>query len=217
MATTSWPTLSASESPSGGRRQVGRLDLDDGEVGQGVDAVDGAGQDAAVLELDVELVAALDDVAVGQDPAVAVVDDARADAGLGDDAEVARVGRPVTVIRTTAGLTLAATSMVADDSSIVTGLTAPTFVPGPTTEAGSGPVERAGDAEREDGAAGGEDRRQQRCRDDASPCRRRLARTRPRLTGPGAGAGSYQRSGVEVGAGVSYVRIHSGRGSGVGE
>ena len=27
-----------------GRRQAGRVDLDDGEVGQGVDAVDGAGE-----------------------------------------------------------------------------------------------------------------------------------------------------------------------------
>ena len=61
-------------------RQVRPVDLDDGEVGQGVDAVDGAGEDAAVLELDIELVAALDDVLVGQDPAVAVVDDAGADA-----------------------------------------------------------------------------------------------------------------------------------------
>ena len=65
-----------------GGRQAGRVDLDDGEVGQRVDAVDRAGQDPAVLELDVELLAALDDVVVGQDPAVAVEDDARADAGL---------------------------------------------------------------------------------------------------------------------------------------
>ena len=75
------------------RRQAGRVDLDDREVGQGVDAVDRARQDAPVLELDVELLAALDDVVVGQDPAVAVEDDARADAGVGDDAEVAGVGR----------------------------------------------------------------------------------------------------------------------------
>ena len=65
----------------GRRRQAGRVDLDDGQVGQRVDAVDGAGQDPPVLELDVELLAALDDVVVGQDPAVAVEDDARADAG----------------------------------------------------------------------------------------------------------------------------------------
>ena len=42
---------------------------------------------AAVLELDVELLAALDDVVVGQDPAVAVEDDAGADAGGRDDAD----------------------------------------------------------------------------------------------------------------------------------
>src|ERR671936_2728965 len=35
---------------------------------------------------------------------------------------------PSTVIRTTAGLTLAAASMIADDSSIVTGCWAPTVV-----------------------------------------------------------------------------------------
>ena len=64
-----------------GGRQAGGVDLDDGEVGQRVDAVDRAGQDAAVLELDVELLAALDDVVVGEDPAVAVEDDAGADAG----------------------------------------------------------------------------------------------------------------------------------------
>ena len=76
-----------------GRREAGRVDLDDGQVGQGVDAVDRAGQDPAVLELDVELLAAFDDVMVGQDPAVAVEDDAGADAGLGDDPVVAVVGR----------------------------------------------------------------------------------------------------------------------------
>src|SRR3954471_6844062 len=35
---------------------------------------------------------------------------------------------PVTVMRTTAGLTLAATEIVADDSSMVTGCEAPAFV-----------------------------------------------------------------------------------------
>ena len=77
-----------------GGRQVGRIDLDDGQVGQRVDAVDRAREDAPVLELDVELLAALDDVLVGQDPAVAVEDDAGADAGLGDHPEVARVRGP---------------------------------------------------------------------------------------------------------------------------
>jgi hypothetical protein len=35
----------------------------------------------------------------------------------------------LTVMRTTAGLTLAATAIVADDSSMVTGWVVPTFVP----------------------------------------------------------------------------------------
>ena len=38
-----------------GGRQVRPLDLDDREVGQGVDPVDRAGEDAAVLELDLEV------------------------------------------------------------------------------------------------------------------------------------------------------------------
>ena len=78
-------------------------------------------ENAAVLELDVELLPALDDVVVGQDPAVAVEDDAGTDAGRRDDPEIAGIELPVTVMRTTAGLTLAATAIVADDSSMVTG------------------------------------------------------------------------------------------------
>ena len=209
MATTSWPTLSASESPSAAVGRSVAVDLDDGEVGQRVDAVDRAGEDAAVLELDVELVAALDDVVVGEDPAVAVVDDAGADAGLGDDAEVAGVAVPVTVIRTTAGLTLAATSMVADDSSMVTGLTAPT-------------VAARGRGGRTPGRCG----RGRRSRRGRGPCRpRRGPRTgaptattgpppvrrerrsaRRRRAGAGSAAGSNQRSGVGSAAGASYVR-----------
>ena len=51
IAMTSWPTLSASSRRA--TRPAGRaLDLDDREVGQGVDAVDRAVEDAAVLELD---------------------------------------------------------------------------------------------------------------------------------------------------------------------
>ena len=88
MATTSWPTLSASELPSAAVGRPVAVDLDDGEVGQRVDAVDLAGEDAAVQQLDLHRVAALDDVVVGEDPAVGVVDDAGADAGLGDDALV---------------------------------------------------------------------------------------------------------------------------------
>ena len=80
IATTSWPTLRPSEWPIGAVGRPGLVDLHDGEVGEGVDAVDGARELAAVLELDRELVGARDDVAVGQDPAVRVVDHARADA-----------------------------------------------------------------------------------------------------------------------------------------
>ena len=50
-------------------RQARAVDLDDREVGQGVDAVDRAVEHAAVVELDRQAVAALDDVAIGEDPA----------------------------------------------------------------------------------------------------------------------------------------------------
>ena len=70
-------------------RQSRGVHLHDGQVGERVDAVDGSRQDAAVLELDVELLAALHHVVVGQDPAVAVEDDAGPDTGRGDDAEIA--------------------------------------------------------------------------------------------------------------------------------
>ena len=60
------------ESPIGGGRQAGRVDLDDGEVGQGVDAVDRRRERAAVLELDRQLLrVAGDDVVVGQDQPLA--------------------------------------------------------------------------------------------------------------------------------------------------
>src|SRR3990170_3628068 len=63
------------------RRQVRLLDLDDRQVGQGIDTVDAALEGPPVLERDGELLASLDDVAVGDDPARRVEDDARADAG----------------------------------------------------------------------------------------------------------------------------------------
>src|SRR6185503_9559367 len=65
---------------------VAGVDLDDREVRQRVDAVDAALEHPAVIELDRQAIAALDDVAVGEDPAVRVVDDAGPDAGLRDDA-----------------------------------------------------------------------------------------------------------------------------------
>ena len=42
MAITSWPTLSASDSPIAAVGRPVRVDLDDGQVGERVDAVDGA-------------------------------------------------------------------------------------------------------------------------------------------------------------------------------
>ena len=102
---------------------------------------------------------------------------------------------PVTVIRTTAGLTFAATAIVADDSSMVTGLVAPTFVPVATEAAGAASVERAGRVEREDRAAGGEDRGEEGRREDRSGAGA-LLRRRPGPWPRACGAGSYQRSGV---------------------
>jgi hypothetical protein len=109
----------ASESP---RRAAGRSvasTLTIARSVQRVDAVDRARVLRAVLELDGELVAAGDDVAVREDPAARVEDDAGADpllvqvVALGIDALVNDPDdrRPA----------FAATSMIADDSSIVTG------------------------------------------------------------------------------------------------
>ena len=89
MATTSWPTLSSSELPT---YAVGRpgLDLHDREVGEAVDTVDPARELAPVLEHDGEPVTAGDDMAVREDPAVRVEDDARSDARFGDREGVRR-------------------------------------------------------------------------------------------------------------------------------
>ena len=65
-----------------GGRQAGRVDLDEREVGVGVDAGDRAVEGPAVGEHDADLVGVLDDVMVGQDEAVGVDDDARAGALL---------------------------------------------------------------------------------------------------------------------------------------
>ena len=60
-------------------REPGRLDLDDGQVRQRVDAVDGRVERAAVLEVDRQLLGVTgDDVVVGQDQPVGVEDDAGA-------------------------------------------------------------------------------------------------------------------------------------------
>ena len=74
-------------------RQIGRIDLDDGQVGERVDPVDGAIELAPVLELDGQLAAARHDVAVGEDPAVLVVEDPGADALGGRGVDVVRIGR----------------------------------------------------------------------------------------------------------------------------
>ena len=79
MTIAVWPGLSCDESPIGAAMQFGRVDLDDRQVGQGVDAVDRAGHLAPVVQLDRHRGRVGDDVAVGQDPARGIEDDPRAD------------------------------------------------------------------------------------------------------------------------------------------
>src|SRR6187402_2794251 len=126
---------------------------------------------------------------------------------------------PPTVIRTTAGLTLAATSMVAEDSSMVTGLVVPTLLPWPVVGMKAPPRSSAPLAPRTrtvPPAARTADRSETARIEPIPVCLRVV----PPLdgvtaaTGAGvAGAGSNQRSGV-VGAGASSVFDHSGRLSG---
>ncbi len=156
---------------------------------------------------------------VGQDPAIAVEDHAGADAGLGDDADVPELALPVTVIRTTAGLTLAATAIVADDSSMATGWVVPAFVAGGTlvlVTAGrsSAPVAPRARTVPPDA----------RTADSSETAMSEPPRPRDRpvsgaglaaVVGTAAGAGSYQRSGVTGGV-CSHERAHSERGSGAG-
>src|SRR6478735_309741 len=123
---------------------------------------------------------------------------------------------PVTVMRTTAGLTLAATAIVADDSSMVTGWTVPTFVAcGALAEAGAG---RSSTPTADSAAT---------VPTDASTAERTDASTNepplpPERFGVStgavdgvAGAGSYQRSGV-TGVLSLHERAQSARGSGLG-
>ena len=70
-------------------RQVRALDLHDGEVRERVQAMDGALVVLAVGQLDGQRVGVADHMAVGDDPAVRVVDDARADALGVDEGTVA--------------------------------------------------------------------------------------------------------------------------------
>ena len=147
------------------RGQAGLVDLDDGQVGQGVDAVDRALQDAAVAELDLHRVAAFDDVAVGQDPAVAVVDDAGADAGLRDDPEIGvgrAGGRDADHGRADRRGDVDGRRRFIDGH----GLVRPDGRAGATGRDGRRSIEGAGRVQGDDRAARGEDRRQERGRDD---------------------------------------------------
>ena len=123
---------------------------------------------------------------------------------------------PVTVMRTTAGLTLAATAMVADDSSMVTGWVVPTLCPVTTEAAGAGwskaPLAlRATTVPPEARIA------DRRAAARTGPIEFRFRATVGATGAAAAGAaGSYQRSGV-VGGTASYSRIQSGRLSGAGE
>ena len=77
MAIACWPTWMVDESPIGAVGRPVCVDLDDREVGEGVDAVDRGVERAAVLERDRQLRrVARDDVVVGEDQAVRVEDDA---------------------------------------------------------------------------------------------------------------------------------------------
>ena len=118
MAIASWPGSRSAELPIGADRQVGGVDRDDRQVGEGVDAVHGAVNWRPSLRTTIEARRVLDDVAVGEDEPVGVVDEPGAGA-------VWPPRRPPLVrwIVTTAGATLSTALMTALDSSIVTSLT----------------------------------------------------------------------------------------------
>ena len=79
MAMACWPDLDRARVTDRRGRESGRVDLDDGEIGERVDAVDGGVERAPVLEVDGELGGvAADDVMVRQDEPVRVEDDAGA-------------------------------------------------------------------------------------------------------------------------------------------
>ena len=132
---------------------------------------------------------------------------------------VPELALPVTVIRTTAGLTLAATAIVADDSSMVTGWVVPALVASgtlvvETTGRSSAPVAPRARTVPPDA----------RTADSSETATSEPPRPRDRpvsgaglaaVVGTAAGAGSYQRSGVTGGV-CSHERAHSERGSGAG-
>ncbi len=221
IATTSWPTRRRVRVADRGRGQAGRVDLDDREVGQGVDAVDRAGVSRPSLSSTVSESAAGDDVAVREDPAVRVEDHAGADALLGHARS--RSGRPR---RRRSGRRPGRPSprrrRPPSDSSIVTGWwteVGSAFVTGASP---ARPVEGARRAQRDERAArrehGGEERRGE----DRPDARARAAAARPSWTGcaTGVGAGSNQCSGVggvRRRRGPAAAAAQSVRGSGAGE
>src|SRR5215203_4641479 len=122
---------------------------------------------------------------------------------------------PVTRIFTTAGLTVDATAIVADDSSMATGWTAPAFDACGKTAAGAG-RSRAPAAFRASTVppdARTADRSVAATSDPLPRPSRRVAVVAGAV-GAGVGAGSYQRSGVTGGA-SSQDLAHSERVSGV--
>ena len=108
IATTGSPTCTASESASCKRRERlrGQVDLQQGEVGGGVDADEGRLHGLAIREADLDLLGALDDVVVGDDVAVLVDHEAGAERTRGGRRSRRRTiadRASVVVIWTTAG------------------------------------------------------------------------------------------------------------------
>src|SRR6266540_3408447 len=115
---------------------------------------------------------------------------------------------PLTVIRTTAGLTLAATSIVAEDSSMITGWGAPVVVPWAAIgveEIGRSNAPLALSARTVPPDASTADNTATATIEPAPEPRRRGAVGE---TGSVTGAGSYQRSGVGATAG-SALQSHA--------
>src|SRR5215211_6721228 len=79
------PDLEGVAQGEGRHGQAGAVDLDHGHVVELVGAEDLAGQPGAVVEPDLDLVGALDDVGGGHDEAVLVVDEAGAEAAAAAD------------------------------------------------------------------------------------------------------------------------------------
>ena len=81
MAMTDSPTIrSRRRAEADHRQRLGRVDLDEGEVGFLVEGEDAGGVPGAVVQPDAERVHVIDDVVVGEDVAARVEDDAGAHA-----------------------------------------------------------------------------------------------------------------------------------------